>query len=239
MSDESSHPASSICGEAPLYALGLLKPHEAAAFLQHVQTCVVCRDEVASLEPAIDALGESAPRFRAPRALRGKVIDAVHAEASVSASLAHRSARKRSWPALPRLQPVALVAGACAILVAGGAIGIAAFGSSSSEDSVATTAQVSYPNATATLHHSGSHLWLTMARMPSPGKGRVYEVWLERGKSAPTPTTALFSPTVSGEADVAVPGNLSGVSEILVTSEPEGGTLKPTRSPVIVGRVSS
>lgn len=239
MSDERSHPTSSSCGEAPLYVLGLLQPHEAASFLEHAETCVVCHDEIAGLERATDALSESVPQMRAPRSLRRKVIGAVRAEASVSASVAARHAPRTSsrW-GLPRLQPAALVAGACAILVAGGAIGLAAFGSSSPR-TVETTAEVSYPNAKAILHRSGSHLWLTVAHMPSPGKGRVYEVWLEHGKSTPSPTAALFSPTASGAADVAIPGNLTGVSEILVTSEPEGGSLKPTRSPVIVSRISS
>lgn len=239
MSEESAHPPGSSCGDAPLYALGLLQPHELASFLEHAQTCVVCRDEIASLEPAVDALGESVPQLRAPSTLRRSVLDAVRAEESVSASISRGAETpRRRRLRLRRVQPAVALAGACATFALGAVLGIFAFGSSAPE-TVSKPAEVSFPNASASLHRSGSHVWLTVAHMPSPGKGRVYEVWLERGKSAPSPTSALFAPTASGAGEVAITGDLAGVSEILVTSEPEGGSLTPTRSPVIVGRLSS
>ncbi|MHB1469697.1 MAG: anti-sigma factor, partial [Solirubrobacteraceae bacterium] len=234
---EGAQPGGS-CGDAPLYALGLLQPHEVESFLEHVQACVVCRDEIGALEAAVDSLGESVPQLRAPRQVKRGVMEAIEAETSVSASLAGRRARKGGRLRIRSLQPLAVAATALAVLVLGGAIGVLSFGSSSPQ-TVTSAAEVSYPNASATLHRSGSHLWLTVAHMPSPGKGRVYEVWLQRGKGTPIPTAALFTPTTSGAADVVVPSNVSGASEVLVTSEPEGGTLKPTRSPVIVGRLSS
>ena len=73
--------------------------------------------------------------------------------------------------------------------------------------------------------------------MPQAGAGRVYEVWTKRA-GAPAPTDALFTVTGGGKATVAVPGGVSGVKEILVTSEPLGGSRVPTRTPVIVARVS-
>ena len=44
---------------------------------------------------------------------------------------------------------------------------------------------------------------------------------------------ALFSPTSAGNAVVEVPGNLKGVSSVLVTPEPMGGSPHPTHAPVI------
>ena len=92
-------------------------------------------------------------------------------------------------------------------------------------------------HATAALRKAGSHVELVVAGMPAPPLGRIYEVWLERGTRAPQPTDALFSVTSSGAGSVGVPGDLDGVSKVLVTSEPLGGSLKPTRSPVIVASV--
>jgi hypothetical protein len=73
--------------------------------------------------------------------------------------------------------------------------------------------------------------------MPAPPLGRIYEVWLERGSRPPEPTDALFSVTGEGNGTAGVPSDLRGVSKVLVTAEPLGGSLKPTRSPVIVASV--
>jgi Anti-sigma-K factor rskA len=241
MSDQ-RQPDDGSCGLAPLYVLLLLDEVEQERFVEHAESCVVCRDEIAAFAPVVDTLGESVPLIKAPRKIRRNVMSAVRAEAKVTEALAgsqRRTGRARlkgGWR-VPSMQPLAIAASLCALLVAGGAIGAAIFGSSSPR-TVTTSAEVRVPNATAALHRSGSHLWLTVAHMPSPGKGRVYEVWLEHGSGVPSPTSALFSPTTNGAGEVAVPGDLKGVSEIMVTSEPEGGSLKPTRSPVIVGRVS-
>ena len=40
-----------------------------------------------------------------------------------------------------------------------------------------------------------------------------------------------------GTADVGVPGGLTGVSAVMVTDEPDGGTLAPTSAPVIAARL--
>jgi hypothetical protein len=42
----------------------------------------------------------------------------------------------------------------------------------------------------------------------------------------------------NGSAAVGVPGSLSGVSAVLVTQEPAGGTPAPTSAPVIVAPVA-
>jgi hypothetical protein len=62
-------------------------------------------------------------------------------------------------------------------------------------------------------------------------------VWLKRGAAAPAPTPTLFSVTRAGAADVGVAGSLRGVTEVLVTPEPAGGSLVPTHTPVIVARL--
>jgi hypothetical protein len=98
-------------------------------------------------------------------------------------------------------------------------------------------AQVLAPTGTATIHLSEGHAQLDVADMPQTTPNRVYEVWLKRN-GAPQPTDALFTVSSSGDATVGVPGSVNGVSEILVTSEPRGGSRVPTRSPVIVARLS-
>ena len=70
--------------------------------------------------------------------------------------------------------------------------------------------------------------------MPPPPSCKVYQVWLKRPAQDPTPTTALFRVDSSGSADVEVQrGKLKGVEAVLVTAEPDGGSMKPTSNPVI------
>ena len=75
--------------------------------------------------------------------------------------------------------------------------------------------------------------------MPQSAPGHVYEVWLKRSASGKAlPTDALFTVAAGGAASVGVPGSVDGVREIMVTSEPLGGSRVPTLPVLIVARVS-
>jgi anti-sigma-K factor RskA len=90
----------------------------------------------------------------------------------------------------------------------------------------ARTAQVS-------LRQRDGHSELVVAHMPQPAVGRIYEVWLSRGAGDVKPTNALFSVTGAGSGSVDVPTSLHGVREVMVTSEPAGGSLHPTSKPLL------
>ena len=74
--------------------------------------------------------------------------------------------------------------------------------------------------------------------LPAPPSGRVYQVWLKRDGHAPEPTSALFTPRSDGTATATVPGDLSGVDQMLVTDEPAGGSQQPTTDPLLAATVS-
>ncbi|HEY1688249.1 MAG TPA: anti-sigma factor [Solirubrobacteraceae bacterium] len=227
------------CGDASLYVLGLMDAEQRAQFLVHVETCVVCRDEIAALRPAVRVLDEAVPRVSAPRRLRRRVLSAARTE-SVSSPSARGQERLRTTPLLRLARPraLAVAAASCALLVVGGTIGALVLADTPAREAAHVRGEVTVQGASAVLHRSGSHVWLTVSHMPSPGKNHVYEIWIERGSSeAPLPTSALFSPTAKGACTVAVPGNLPSGSRVLVTSEPDGGTLEPTAEPVIVAKV--
>jgi len=99
-------------------------------------------------------------------------------------------------------------------------------------------ADVLSPRASALLRLGGGHAELSIAGLPQSAPGRVYEVWLKAGAGQPRPTDVLFTVTSAGNATVGVPGSLSGVSEVLVTSERSGGASVPTRAPVIIAHLS-
>jgi len=77
-----------------------------------------------------------------------------------------------------------------------------------------------------------------VSHLPPPPAGRIYEIWVKRGSRPPAPTRELFSVTAGGAAEVGVPGDVRGVSTIMVTEEPAGGSLVLTHVPVIVAQVT-
>ncbi len=234
------------------YVLRALTEQELGAHAAHLAECSICHTEVAQLQPVADALAVGVPPVKVDRSLRARVLGAARAEAELRGAVgpavdAPTSARagtrspaggrptlRRWWAG--RLLPG--LSGALALGV-GVAIGALAFSSSSSVRPEVIRAVVVAPgyHATAELRKVGLRLELVVAGMPAPPPGRIYEVWLEHGAEPPLPTDALFSVTKTGSGSVSVPGHLHGVSKVLVTAEPLGGSLKPTRTPVIIGSV--
>jgi hypothetical protein len=231
------------------YVLGALGEQELHDHHAHLPECPVCRAEVAQLQPVSDLLPLGVPPASAPEGLRVRIVGTAHAEAELrgaagrdSRGAAPARAGRPRLSILRRFAPARRLAPALAgvlILGVGLAIGGLLFSSGSSERTEVIRAVVVSPDhrATAELRKVGSHLDLVVVGMPAPPPGRIYEVWLEHGAAAPQPTDALFSVTKTGSGSVGVPGDLSGVSKVLVTDEPLGGSLKPTRTPVIVGSI--
>jgi hypothetical protein len=223
------------------YVLRALEENEARAHGAHLAECPICRAEVAELQLSADVLALGVPRVAAPQGLRARIVGAAYAEAEPPVAAGREDRRVASAGArrgsIPRLLVPAL--GGLLAVGVGLLVGALAFKAGASEKTEVIRAVVVAPgyHATADLRKVGSHLDLVVVGMPAPPPGRIYEVWLEHGAAAPEPTDALFSVTKAGSGSVGVPGNLHGVSKVLVTNEPLGGSLKPTRTPVIVGSI--
>ncbi len=241
------------CGDAALHLLGLLDERHSRMFVEHARTCALCSDDLAALAPAVEHLPTTVRHVPAPAHAKRQVMAVVRSEAAQRATLSSSPASQRAARSSSRvrgaapkrfaLRPALALAGT-AMLAAGVAIGALSTpfggGSTPAGDSSArvVSADVTQAGASAALHQSGGHTWLTVADMPEPSSGHVYEVWLKRpGRAEPLPTDSLFAPTSSGTATVAVPDS-GGASEVLVTQEPSGGTRLPTSSPVIVAHLS-
>lgn len=222
-------------GNAASYVLGALPDSELEVFRAHLASCAVCREEVAALQVVADALPAMAPHVSAPPALKKRIMASVGEDLPAGANAKPaRAARRFALPSFG-LRPVMGLA-AAAVVVAAIAIALISGGSSSTSTRV-IHAQVLAAHASATLQVSDGHAELNIAGMPQTAPDRVYEVWVKRA-GAPQPTNALFTVTAKGRATVGVPGSVSGVKEILVTSEPIGGSLAPTREPVIIASLS-
>jgi anti-sigma-K factor RskA len=203
------------CGrDAAPYVLGALAPAEAGSFVDHMERCAVCRDEVAALAPVLDALPASAPAYPVPRALRRRVLRAVRREPKAS----RRAALAPRWLAAPAAATAAAAAVAVAVVLGGGG----------HPPARVIPASVGHAELRVTSGH-GELIAEHLAALPA---NQIYELWLQSGEQAPVPST-LFAATSQGRADLGVPGDLHAVSRVLVTVEPRGGSLVPTTRPVI------
>jgi hypothetical protein len=223
--------------DAAAYVLCALEENEAHAFGEHLATCSSCREEVAQLQSVADALAAGVSRTTVPQGLGARIMAPVYAEAELLKAAGHEADRVAPARSVRRgLIPAFATAFALGV---GLLVGTFAINTGSDERTEVIRAVVVAPGhrATADLRKVGSQLQLVVEGMPAPPPGRIYEVWLERGSAAPVPTDALFSVTRSGNGSVGVPGDLRGVGHVLVTAEPLGGSLKPTRTPVIVAKV--
>jgi anti-sigma-K factor RskA len=216
-------------GDVAAYALGALDPTEVEAFRRHLQTCSVCQEELTAFQQVVDELPLAAAPHKAPAAIRRRVLRDVKADARASRTPAGSAprARRPGW----RMPRPALALGVTVLVAA--AVVTAIVGTSSSGPSArVVTGQVVGPG-TAQLRIAPSRASLVVHHFAQPPAGKIYQVWIVHGKNAPSPTMALFSPTSAGNAVVGVPGNLKGVSSVLVTPEPMGGSQHPTHAPVI------
>jgi hypothetical protein len=90
----------------------------------------------------------------------------------------------------------------------------------------------------AELRLSGGRGELIVRDLTPPPPGHVYEVWLKAPGANPVPASVLFSVNSGGGADVGLPAKLHGISAVLVTPEPRGGSPAPTHAPVIVASLT-
>jgi len=224
---------------AAAYVLGALDEPEGDAYRAHLAACAICHDEVLQLQPVVDSLAVAVPRVKAPEDLRARLMAVVHAEAELLHAAGHEADRPAPARSSRRLSFAPAFASAVVAVAAGTLVGALAFDTGSGQHARVIRASVLLPGhrATASLRVVDSEAQLVVKDMPAPPQGRIYEVWLARGTQPPEPTDARFSVSSHGDSSVDVPGNLNGVSKVLVTDEPLGGSLHPTRPPVIVASV--
>jgi Anti-sigma-K factor rskA len=221
--------------DAAPYVLGALE--DAQRYREHLRTCPGCREEVAALTRVVEALPTSVAPTAAPAALRERILETVRSEAELLRAAGPRADEaprsrgplRRARLSLPSAA-LAVAAGAAAAAV----IALATTGSSTGVRVTAAHLSASLAGARASLRQSAGHAELVVSGMRQPPAGKIYEVWLKRGAGAPQPTDALFGVTSAGKGSASVPASLRGVDEVLVTSEPRGGSRHPTSRPVIV-----
>ena len=223
---------------AGTYVLGAMEAAERGAYEAHLETCPICRAEVAELRVAVEALPVSPPPMLPPPALKARIMAEVEREATLLASAGQPSRsepepakrERRSWrhrfslPAVAAFACVALIVG----LVAGGVL----FNGDSSR-TIPFKADPSMAQASAELELSDDNAIVVANGLPPAPAGKTYMVWLQRPGHAPEPTSALFTPRRDGSATASVTGDLSDVESVLINTEPVGGSTTPTSVPFL------
>jgi anti-sigma factor RsiW len=209
------------------YALGALPELEAQVFERHLMSCEECQEELHRLNQAVESLPRSVSLHQPPASLKAGLMEAVNAEAAPTPA----PARRRF--SLPRLQPAFAWAAAACVLAVGVGYGVSEL---SQDESGARTlsAQVDdqrVPGASGRLSVSDDGAVLEVEGMPDAGRGRVYEVWVERDGDV-TPAS-IFDVDASGNGAAAVPGSLDDIDAVMVTREQRGGADQPTEMPVV------
>jgi hypothetical protein len=235
MSPDELHGSEGSCAQdAAPYVLGALTEPEHAAFLVHVQSCMICREETMALQSVVSVLPSAVPQLEAPLELKRRVMETVTSEAKLRGGAPSSTRTRRAglprfaWGQVGSLAGLAALAAlAIVLLVPGG----------SGSGTKVIRAQVTVPKAHVSVSVSDGHAELNVANMPQTAPNHVYEVWVKRAGD-PQPTDALFTVSTAGSATVGVPGDVKGVKEILVTSEPTGGSKAPTSNPVIIANLS-
>jgi anti-sigma factor RsiW len=219
------------------YMLGACPPEESAGVERHLGECAACSAEHERLRSARELLLTQVPQVTPDPRVKASVMREVRGQAEL-----FRAARQDPDPAprrrfrLPSLGiPPALAAVlACGVLAFGVALGIA--GGRWAGESTVLAAKVdrrAAPDGRASLELGSGPARLVVENMPSPGRGRVYQVWLHRRGHDPEPTRSMFTVGSRGAGEVTVPGGVADHDALLVTSEPAGGSRAPSRPPVL------
>ena len=226
---------------AGTYVLGALPDDERTRFEVHLESCPACRAEVAELRVAVEALPVSPPPMLPSPALKARIMAEVEREAALLASAgqptrSEPAARKRrSWGL--RL-PMPALALACAALIIGLGAGAVLFGGGSDSRTIPFKTAPSLQQAKADLELGDNGAIIVANGLPPTPDGKVYMVWIQRPGHAPEPTSALFTPRRDGSATASVTGDMKGVENVIVNTEPVGGSTTPTSDPLLTATLT-
>lgn len=222
------------------YVLGACPPEEAAVITRHLSACDACIREAGALRRGSAALLTHVPPASPPPHVKDRLMAHVRADASLFDAARERTAppsRGRDrWRSLgDRLRaPLPIAALGCALVLAVG--GGALLSSPGSGDTSVVAAQIDRelaPRASGTLELRGQSGELQVRGLPEPEPGRAYQVWVRNELATPRPANATLRPDADGVSRASLSADLSGARQVLVTSEPLGGSELPTRPPVL------
>jgi len=229
--------------EVAAYAIGGLDPDRVEELKRHLAGCKRCQEELRWLSPAVEALPEAVERQAPPPELKQRLMAEVRADAAAEerrARTEERRERAESRPGIGEWLRGLNVGGltwkpltglALAILVIAGGIGYAVGNGGGSGGAHTIEVEPGSNGIAAKVVTEDDRGELHLTGVEQLPKGRVLEAWVERdGIVEPVP--ALFAPDQAGRASTTIE-SMNGVSAVMVTREPAGGSKKPTTKPFV------
>ena len=217
--------------ELASYLLGALEPGEMAELERHLAGCERCREELAWLRPAMQAIPESIERVEPPSALRDRVMAEVREDAEARAEKASIGSGRKRFGGIGSfgLRPAAGLAAVVLIMVAA----VAGYAIRDGGSGGATTVVADQTSGIEVeMVRDGDSGTLKLANMGQAPPDRVMQVWVRHGTQVAPAQAPLFRPDADGAATVRI-ADMSGVDEVMVSAEPRGGSTHPTSAPVV------
>ena len=214
------------------YALGALPDLEAQVFERHLMSCEECQEELRRLNEAVEVLPRSVTPHAPPASLKASLMEVVNAEAAPA-----RTSRRLAFPQLPRLRPALAWAAAACVVAAFAGYGASELARDEGGGERTLSAQIDdqrLAGGSASLsvaEDDGPGSVLLVSGLPDPGRGRAYQVWVER--DGRIESAAVFDVDAGGNGAAAVPQALDDVGAVMVTREQRGGVDQPTEPPVL------
>jgi anti-sigma factor RsiW len=222
------------------YAADALDREERAAFDVHLETCTVCRQEVAELTATTARLATAAAE-PAPPGMRARVLAEAARTRQLSPVVSDLDSR-RTAPAWYRAPATA--AAAVLLVVATGLGGLAVVERQKADDAqveaariasvaadpdrVERTVQVS-GGGTGTVIAAGGWAFFHSSDLPALPAGRAYQLWRIRGQESTSAGVLGRGGEVTGLVADVGPDDAVGV-----TVEPASGSDHPTSDPVFL-----
>ena len=211
-----------------LYALDALAGKDLARFEAHLAECDRCRQELAGLRGAAASLAFAVEGPDPPPSLRGRILDAAHAEGQ---NVVPFPAARRSVAA----SIAAAVAVAATVAAVGLGIWAATLHHSLSHDRIAlnilgdpSARHVAVTGAPGELVVAPSGAAVLAVRLPLPPKGKTYEAWVADGG---VHRAGQFSGST-----FALKERVAHGAQVMVTLENAGGVDAPTSKPLLSAR---
>jgi anti-sigma-K factor RskA len=218
------------------YALGVLRPGEAAQVAEHLETCERCREEYRFMRPAVTAVAYSAEASADASGGVGAVSPLLKARVMQRVRLeAAKPPARSAWAAY-------LVAAACLAIALLSGLAYLSLDSRYARQQQ-TIADLAAPDARRYAFGTGEvltrdgRLYIAMSSLAEPPPGHVYQAWtLPRGATAMAPSST-FSPVRGGATVIRLPEAADGVAAVAVSVEPAGGSKQPTTKPIALVRM--
>ncbi|MGW0906350.1 anti-sigma factor [Streptomyces sp. NPDC002853] len=224
------------------YALDALDPREMRGFERHLARCAPCRAETRELGEGTVRLAGAAAACP-PAALRERVLTAVRA---TEQEPPRRAPGAESAPPRARTLLVAVGSFTALVLVACAVFALQLVRTDRRLDAERAEAReiahvLAAPDARASgtadawgrginvvMSESRRRAVVTVTGLGAPPRGRAHQLWLLRPAARPRSLGLL-----DGETPVIAAGLRGSTASLAVTTEPDGGSGRPTSAPLV------